>query len=107
MAKKYENLENITELLGAGKLKTASERLLSSEKELSEILKKLTALEEEKARAEAEAAEKEAEEKRIAEAEEQVRREAEEAKAAAEKEAEQAQAKINELYRFGLDIEDE
>ena len=50
MAKKYENLENITELLGAGKLKTASERLLSSEKELSEILKKLTALEEEKAR---------------------------------------------------------
>lgn len=39
MAKKYENLENITELLGAGKLKTASERLLSSEKELSEILK--------------------------------------------------------------------
>ena len=63
MAKKYENLENITELLGAGKLKTASERLLSSEKELSEILKKLTALEEEKARAEAEAAEKEAEER--------------------------------------------
>lgn len=93
MAKKYENLENITELLGAGKLKTASERLLSSEKELSEILKKLTALEEEKARAEAEAAEKEAEEKRIAEAEEQVRREAEEAKAAAEKEAEQAREK--------------
>ena len=56
-AKKYENAEKIAELLGAGGLKNASERLLSSEKQLSEILKKLTALEEEKIRAEAEAAE--------------------------------------------------
>ena len=59
-AKKYENAEKIAELLGAGGLKNASERLLSSEKQLSEILKKLTALEEEKIRAEAEAAEREA-----------------------------------------------
>ena len=39
--KKYENAEKVTELLGAGGLKSASERLLSSEKQLSDILKKL------------------------------------------------------------------
>ncbi|MDD6996195.1 MAG: hypothetical protein SPH68_07685, partial [Candidatus Borkfalkiaceae bacterium] len=78
-AKKYENAENITELLGEGGLKNASERLLSSEKQLSEILKKLTALEEERARAEAEAAEREAEERRLAEEKEREKRAEDEA----------------------------
>ena len=52
--KKYENAEKVTELLGAGGLKSASERLLSSEKQLSDILKKLSILEEERDRADAE-----------------------------------------------------
>lgn len=61
-AKKYENAENISELFGEGGLKSATERLLSSEKRLSDILKKLTALED-KVRAEAaERAQREAEE---------------------------------------------
>lgn len=92
-AKKYENAENITDLLGAGGLQSASERLFSSEKQLSEILKKLTALEEEKVRAEAEAAEREAEERRLAEEKEREKR-AEEEKAAAlraQREQEEAQ----------------
>lgn len=75
--KKYENAEKVTELLGAGGLKNAGERLLSSEKQLSEILKKLTALEEERDRAEAE-------EKRIAEEKAQAARAEEERTAAKE-----------------------
>lgn len=88
MAANYVNLENIKNLLGTGKLQSTSERLISSEKELTEILKKLTALEEERDRAEAEAAEKEAEERRVAEEEERVKKEA--AKKAAEAAAEKA-----------------
>lgn len=75
--KKYENAEKVTELLGAGGLKNAGERLLSSEKQLSEILKKLTALEEQRDRAEAE-------EKRIAEEKAQAARAEEERTAAKE-----------------------
>ena len=81
--KKYENAEKVTELLGAGGLKNATERLLSSEKQLSDILKKLTALEDERARAEAE-------EKRIAEEKAQAAR-AEEERIAAEQARVQAE----------------
>lgn len=81
--KKYENAEKVTELLGAGGLKNAGERLLSSEKQLSEILKKLTALEEQRDRAEAE-------EKRIAEEKAQAAR-AEEERTAAEETAQESE----------------
>lgn len=104
-AKKYENAENITELLGAGGLQKASERLVASEKQLSEILKKLTALEEERARAEAEAAEREAEERRLAEEREREKR-AEEEKAAelrAQREQEEAE-KAEQAERAGASM---
>ena len=50
MAKKnYENVEKITELLTDNKLGSLQKRILSTEKNLSDIIKKLTALEVEKA----------------------------------------------------------
>ena len=88
MAKKYENVEKITSLLDDEKLGGVQKRLLSTEKNLSGILKKLAALETEKqereaaevvARAEAEAA--------AAKAAEEAARAAAEAKAKAEAEA--------------------
>ena len=90
MAKKYENVEKITFLLDESQLGGLQKRLLSTEKSLSGILKKLADLEiekqerEEAARAAEEAAAKAAEEKAKAEAE------AAAAKAAAE-EAEKAE----------------
>ena len=84
MAKKYENVEKILGLLDDSQLGGLQKRISSTERNLSEILKKLSALEAEKAEREAvEAAARAEEEARIA---------AEEAaKAAAEKEkAEQA-----------------
>ena len=89
--KKYENAEKVAELLGAGGLKNATERLLSSEKQLSEILKKLTALEEERDRAEAE-------EKRIAEEKAQAAR-AEEERIAAEAAAKEAEKAAKEAAK--------
>ncbi len=53
MAKKYENVEKILELLGDGLLGNVQKRLYSTEKNLSEILKNLSALEAEKAEREA------------------------------------------------------
>ncbi|MBQ5930100.1 MAG: translation initiation factor IF-2 N-terminal domain-containing protein, partial [Clostridia bacterium] len=84
MAKKYENVEKILGLLDDSQLGGLQKRISSTERNLSEILKKLSALETEKAEREAaEAAARAEEEARIA-AEEAV-------KAAAEKEkAEQA-----------------
>lgn len=83
MAEKYKNAANVAELLKEGGLKSTLDRLHASERELSEILKKLTVLEDEKIRAAEESAAMEAEQRRVAE-EERVRREAEEAQAAAE-----------------------
>lgn len=105
-AKKYENAENITELLGAGGLQSASERLFSSEKQLSEILKKLTALEEEKVRAEAEAAEREAEERRLAEEKEREKRAEEEKAAALRAQREQEEAQNAESAQDAMQAEE-
>ena len=80
MAKKYENVEKLTGLLGDGQLGGLQKRLSSTEKSLAEILKKLSALETEKAERDAAEA--------AAIAQEQARIAAEEAaKAAAEAEA--------------------
>ena len=99
MAKKYENVEKITSLLGDEKLGGVQKRLLSTEKSLSGILKKLAALEVEKqereaaeavAKVEAEAAAKAAEEAAIVKAaEEKAKAEAEKAKKAAKKKVEE------------------
>ena len=48
MAKKYENVEKITGLLDEKQLGGLQKRLSSTERSLSDILKKLTALEVEK-----------------------------------------------------------
>ncbi|MBQ7924411.1 MAG: translation initiation factor IF-2 [Clostridia bacterium] len=53
MAKKYENVENVLKLLEDDSLGGVLKRLSSTEKSLSEILKKLTVLEAEKAEREA------------------------------------------------------
>ena len=74
MAMKYENVEKITELLDEKQLGQLQKRLSSTEKSLSEILKKLSALEIEKTEREAEAA-------RAAEAEAQAQAAAEKAAA--------------------------
>ena len=94
MAKKYENVEKITSLLDDEKLGGVQKRLLSTEKSLSGILKKLATLETEKqerevaeaaAKLEAEAAAaKAAEEAAIKAAEEKAKAEAAALKAAAE-----------------------
>ncbi len=79
MAKKYENVEKLTGLLGDSQLGGLQKRLSSTEKSLAEILKKLSVLETEKAEREAAEA--------AAIAQEQARIAAEEAaKAAAEAE---------------------
>ena len=104
MAKKYESVEKITALLDDEKLGGVQKRLLSTEKSLSGIMKKLAALETEKqereaaevvAKAEAEAAAKAAEEaarvaaaeKAKADAEAAAKAEAEKAKKATKKKA--------------------
>ena len=104
MAKKYESVEKITSLLDDEKLGGVQKRLLSTEKSLSGILKKLAALETEKqereaaevvakAEAEAKAAEEAAraaaEAAAKAEAEAAAKAEAEKAKKAAKKKAEE------------------
>ena len=79
MAKKYENVEKLTGLLGDGQLGGLQKRLSSTEKSLAEILKKLSVLETEKAERDAAEA--------AAIAQEQARIAAEEAAKAAEAEA--------------------
>ncbi len=100
MAKKYENVEKILGLLEDAQLGGLQKRLSSTEKSLSDILKKLSALESEKAeREEAEAAARLEEEARIAaEAAEKAEKEAKAAeekaaKAAAKKAEKEAKAK--------------
>ena len=90
MAKKYENVEKISSLLEDEQLGGLQKSLAATEKSLSEILKKLSALEAEKAEREAaEAAARAAEEARAA-AEEAARIAAEEAAKAAAEEAAKA-----------------
>ena len=106
MAKKYENVEKITSLLGDEKLGGVQKRLLSTEKSLSGILKKLATLETEKqerevaeavAKAEAEAAAvKAAEEAARIAAEEKAKAEAAALKAAEEEKAKKATKKKEE-----------
>ena len=79
MAKKYENVEKITRLLDDSVLGGLQKRLASTEKNLSEILKKLSTLEADK------------EEREAAEAAARAEAEAEAAKAAAELAAQKAQ----------------
>ena len=86
MAKKYENVEKITSLLGDEQLGGLQKRLSSTEKSLSGILKKLAAMEAEKQEREAAEAAARAEEEARAAAEEAARIVAEE-KAKAEAEA--------------------
>ena len=83
MAKKYENVEKITSLLDEGKLGGVQKRLLSTEKSLSGILKKLATLETEK------------QEREVAEAAARV-----EAEAAAAKAADEAAIKAAEEKAF-------
>ncbi len=87
MAKKYENVEKIAGLLDDKQLGGLQKRLASTEKSLSEILRKLSALEAEKQEKEAQEAAARAEAEARAAAEEAARIAAEEAaKAAAEEE---------------------
>ena len=65
MAKKYENVEKILELLSDEKLAGVQKRLISTEKTLSEIVKNLTAMEVEKAEREAREQALKAEEERL------------------------------------------
>ncbi len=87
MAKKYENVEKILGLLEDDGLGGLQKRLSSTEKSLSDILKKLTVLETEKAEREAEA---------LAKAEEQARAEAEAERERAAKLAEGAKKAAEE-----------
>ena len=106
MAKKYENVEKITSLLDDEKLGGVQKRLLSTEKSLSGILKKLASLETEKqereaaeavAKAEAEVAAKAAEEAARVAAEEKAKADAEAAaKAEAGKAKKTAKKKVEE-----------
>ncbi len=84
MAKKYENVEKILGLLDDEQLGGLQKRLVSTEKSLSDVLKKLSVLEGEKAEREAaEAAARAEEEARLAAIEaEKAAKEAEAAKAA-------------------------
>ena len=86
MAKKYENVEKIISLLGDEQLGGVQKRLASTEKNLSGILKKLSAMEAEKQEREAAEAAARAEAEARAAAEEAARIAAEE-KAKAEAEA--------------------
>ena len=102
MAKKYENVEKILGLLDDERLGGLQKRLSSTEKSLSEILKKLSVLETEKAEREAaeaaEAAARAEEEARLAaEAEAKAKAEAEEkAKKKAEKTEKEAAPETEE-----------
>ncbi len=60
MAKKYENVEKVTELLGEKQLGQLQKRISSTEKSLAEILKKLSALEADKSEKDALLAQEEA-----------------------------------------------
>ncbi len=84
MAKKYENVEKILGLLDDTQLGNLQKRLYSTEKNLSDILKKLSALETEKAEREAEALAKAQEEARL---QEEALKKAEEENAVKEAEA--------------------
>ena len=53
MAKKYENVEKVKELLDDKQLGQLQKRIFSTEKSLAEILRKLSALEADKAEKEA------------------------------------------------------
>ena len=75
MAKKYENVEKILGLLDDEQLGGLQKRIASTERSLSDVLKKLSALENEKAERDAAAA--------VAKAEEEARVAAEEAAKAA------------------------
>ena len=87
MAKKYENVEKITSLLDDEKLGGVQKRLLSTEKSLSGILKKLASLETEKQEREAAEAVAKAEAEVAAKAAEEAARVAAEEKAKADAEA--------------------
>ena len=93
MAKKYENVERVTELLEEKALGRLQNRILTTEKSLSEILRKLSVLEAEKAERDAElareAAAREAEEAARLAAEEAAKLAAEEAQKAVEAEPEE------------------
>ena len=98
MAKKYENVEKLTGLLGDNQLGGLQKRLSSTEKSLADILKKLSVLEKEKAEREAAEAVALAQEQARIAAEEAAKAEAKAAaeKAAAEKAAKEAQEKAEE-----------
>ena len=91
MAKKYENVEKIAGLLEDKQLGGLQKRLASTEKSLTEILRKLSAMEAEKQEREAQEAAARAEEEARAAAEEAARIAAEE-KAKAEEAAKAAEA---------------
>ena len=94
MAKKYENVEKILALLDDEQLGGLQKRLSSTERSLSDVLKKLSALETEKEEREAAEAAARAEEEARAAAEEAAKAAAEAEKAAkAEKEAAEKAAK--------------
>ena len=100
MAKKYENVEKITSLLDDEQLGGVQKRLLSTEKSLSGILKKLAVLEVEKQ--EREAAET------VARAEEEARAAAEAAaKAAAEEAAKELEQKLKEKQEMKKDKQED
>lgn len=88
MAKKYENVEKILGLLDDSQLGGLQKRISSTEKNLSEILKKLSALEIEKAEREAAEAAARAEEEARAQAEEAAKAAAETEKAVVPEEIE-------------------
>ncbi|MBQ8229609.1 MAG: translation initiation factor IF-2 [Clostridia bacterium] len=97
MAKKYENVEKILGLLDDERLGGLQKRLSSTEKSLSEILKKLSVLETEKAEREAaEAAARAEEEARLAAEAEAKAKAEEEAKAKAEKKEKEAAPETEE-----------
>ena len=108
--KSYKNVEKITELLGDKNLGSLNKRLSSTEKSLAEILRKLTALEAEKAEREAaeEAARLEAQ-RAAEEAAKEAAKEAEKVSLPEEEPAEEApvqpeeeKAESNNFSHFGF-----
>ena len=105
MAKKYEYVENVTKLLGEDKLGGLQKRLSSTEKMLSDVLKKLSVIEAEKEREaailreEAERAEAEAAERAAREAQEAAEKAAAEEAEKAAKEAEKAAKKATKAKK--------
>lgn len=94
MAKKYENAEKVTELLGERQLGQLQKRISSTERNLAEILKKLSVLEADKTEREAETARREELVREAARAAEKAAAEA--ATSAPEQEKEQAEVKAPE-----------